>query len=188
VQANFGMAPDNSQEQKVKYYDGIMVLLEEQIRSFKKLDDTSPREVRLAALGVLVMAQSFAVVSFNANLLEEIAKLHSALIASLRPRLEPASKNKPQRFRIFYAKRMPDLPFPTPDLFLEADYHDLGDFKANGLESVYCPRNDPKHEAFIARCEALSTHMELSVGDVVKDSANHYWLCQMQGWKEVLPL
>lgn len=129
------MAKEKTQEQKLKYYEGMLVLLTEQIEGYKKLDGNTPREMHLAALGVLGIAESFAIVSFNTELLEEIAKVRSKIIASLRPKIKPTSDTK--SFQIFYAKRPVEIPFLTPDFFLESDYHDLGDLEADRLEVVY---------------------------------------------------
>jgi hypothetical protein len=109
------------------------------------------------------------------------------VVESLKPKPSSSQEDAPplKRFRIFYAKLLPENPFFTPDTFVANDYVDMGEFEARDKEHLYGLFNEPEDKDFETKCLELMIHTSMSAGDVVKDEEGRLWMCENQGWKEL---
>ena len=89
------------------------------------------------------------------------------------------------RYTVFYAKRLPN-PMEVPDVFVEADYLDMGEREARDLEHLFGQLQDPKDQVFVDRCMAHLIHTSMSPGDVAVDEQGRRWACDFMDWKELV--
>jgi hypothetical protein len=181
------MSANPSEKDKAASYDLILNILESEIVRWHSERNSTLEHKRREARAALDVARGIARATYDERLTKLADDAWEDVGESLRKKPDTSALEAAplKRFRVYYARLLPENPFYTPNTFVADDYVDMGELEAQDIEHVYGLLNDPEDEAFRAKCLELMIHTAMSAGDVLQDEEGRLWMCENQGWKEL---